>query len=186
MEGRYPAPRRIHLPPILDYLAVGLLAAMIISMLFAAVMVRANGVIVRRLAPRALLRDSAGASRALRHETEGRSSHVIIAGFGRMGQNVAALLRILNVEYEALDLNAEVVHEARDAGEPVYFGNAAQCRPTPPNAGCWAPPVFSGPGPWSSASTTPRRWNGRWPPPATSTPTSIPWCGRGATAIART
>ncbi len=103
-----------------------LLAAMIISMLFAAVLVRANGAIVRRLAPRALLRDTAGASRALRHETEGRSGHVIIAGFGRMGQNVAALLRILNVEYVALDLNAEVVHEARDAGEPVYFGNAAQ------------------------------------------------------------
>lgn len=100
------------------------LAAMIISMLIAAMLVRANGPIVRRLAPRAFLRGAAGESHALRAGAEGLDRHVIIAGFGRVGQNVAALLRILNVDYIALDLSPDVVREACDAGEPVYFGNA--------------------------------------------------------------
>ena len=101
------------------------LAAMIISMVIASLLVRDNGTIVRRLAPRAFLRGTAQASQVLRNEARGLEGHVIIAGFGRMGQNVAVLLRMLDVDFIALDLSPDIVREARDAGCPVHFGNAA-------------------------------------------------------------
>jgi CPA2 family monovalent cation:H+ antiporter-2 len=111
---------------LLDHRAVQpVLAAMIISMLVAAVLVRHNAGIARGVSPRGFLRGRVVATSSLREGTEGLDQHVIVAGFGRLGQNVAALLKQLEVPYVALDLQPEVVNEARDAGEPVYYGDAA-------------------------------------------------------------
>jgi CPA2 family monovalent cation:H+ antiporter-2 len=52
--------------------------------------------------------------------------HVIIAGFGRVGRLVARILAGQGVPYVALDHDARVVARARNAGFPVYFGNAAR------------------------------------------------------------
>ena len=52
--------------------------------------------------------------------------HVIIAGYGRVGQAVAAVLRATNVPYIALDTDAERVKNHRLNAEPVYYGNAAR------------------------------------------------------------
>jgi CPA2 family monovalent cation:H+ antiporter-2 len=100
------------------------LAAMIVSMLIAAVLVRHNADIARAISPRGFLKGQVTAATALREGTESLEQHVIIVGFGRLGQNVAALLKQLEVDYVALDLQPEVVNDARDAGEPVYFGDA--------------------------------------------------------------
>jgi len=50
--------------------------------------------------------------------------HVIICGYGRIGQSVAHLLEQENIRYIALDLDAARVREAHAAGEPVYYGDA--------------------------------------------------------------
>lgn len=55
-------------------------------------------------------------------------NHVVIAGFGRVGQTVADLLEQLNVPYVALDMDRRVVREAREAGKQVYYGNAANAQ----------------------------------------------------------
>lgn len=52
--------------------------------------------------------------------------HVLILGYGRSGQVVARILDDTDVKYFALDLDAERVHEACEAGEPVAFGDAKQ------------------------------------------------------------
>jgi CPA2 family monovalent cation:H+ antiporter-2 len=52
------------------------------------------------------------------------SGHVIICGYGRIGQSVAHLLEQENIRYIALDLDAARVREAHAAGEPVYYGDA--------------------------------------------------------------
>jgi len=52
--------------------------------------------------------------------------HVIIGGFGRVGQTVARVLDSENVPWVALDTHGHVVTEHREAGRMVYFGDASR------------------------------------------------------------
>lgn len=51
---------------------------------------------------------------------------VIIAGYGRVGQTVGALLDAHAVPYIALDSDVGQVGESREAGAPVYYGDVTQ------------------------------------------------------------
>jgi len=51
---------------------------------------------------------------------------VIIAGFGRVGQTVAAMLEVHKVPYVAIDRDPDRVARQRRQGAPVYFGNITQ------------------------------------------------------------
>lgn len=53
-------------------------------------------------------------------ETEAR---IVIAGYGRVGQMVAAMLEVHRVPYLALDSDADEVAKQRAMGKPVYYGN---------------------------------------------------------------
>jgi len=61
---------------------------------------------------------------ALREESESLGEHVIIAGFGRVGQTVARVLAACGVPYVALDLDHARVARGRAAGLPLYYGDA--------------------------------------------------------------
>jgi CPA2 family monovalent cation:H+ antiporter-2 len=50
---------------------------------------------------------------------------VVIAGFGRVGQLVADMLRRHDIPYIAVDANPALVFAQREAGEPVYYGDSA-------------------------------------------------------------
>ena len=52
--------------------------------------------------------------------------HVVICGFGRVGQNIARVLEQTGFEYIALDLDTYRVREGRQAGDPVMYGDAGQ------------------------------------------------------------
>jgi CPA2 family monovalent cation:H+ antiporter-2 len=52
--------------------------------------------------------------------------HVIIGGFGRVGQMVARVLDSEQVPWVALDTNGHVVAEHREKGHMVYFGDASR------------------------------------------------------------
>lgn len=52
--------------------------------------------------------------------------HVIIAGFGRVGRAVAAVLKSEAIPYLALDTETRNVKSQRENGEPVYVGDAAK------------------------------------------------------------
>lgn len=54
------------------------------------------------------------------------TDHVIIGGYGRVGQVIGRLLQAENVPFVALDTNAELASEGRQRGEPVFFGDAAR------------------------------------------------------------
>jgi CPA2 family monovalent cation:H+ antiporter-2 len=58
--------------------------------------------------------------------TMATQKHVIIAGFGRSGQNLAKLLEEEKIPYHALDLDPDRVHEAQAAGANVSYGDAAR------------------------------------------------------------
>ncbi|NNM72119.1 cation:proton antiporter [Enterovirga aerilata] len=50
---------------------------------------------------------------------------VVIAGFGRVGQLIADMLKRHGVPYLAIDSNPALVFAQREAGQPVYYGDTS-------------------------------------------------------------
>ena len=112
---------------VLDHeTAQPVLAAMIISMLIAPVLVRQNRKFATRLLGRANEARPTDEDRGAQQHARQLQDHVVIAGFGRLGQNLALFLRKLGVPYIALDLDADAIRQARLAGEPVFYGDCTQ------------------------------------------------------------
>ena len=65
-------------------------------------------------------------TRALETAAERIAGHVVICGFGRVGQTIARFLRQEAIPYLAVDVDPVRVHEASAAGEPVFFGDATR------------------------------------------------------------
>jgi monovalent cation:H+ antiporter-2, CPA2 family len=57
--------------------------------------------------------------------TIAQREHVILCGYGRVGQSVARVLESQGFEYIALDLDPARIRAARQAGEPVLYGDSA-------------------------------------------------------------
>jgi CPA2 family monovalent cation:H+ antiporter-2 len=102
-----------------------LLVAIVLSMVLSPVILNHN----KRVA-RFLLREHAPGLTAAEREEEAtqeiaQREHVILCGFGRVGQNVARVLESQGFEYIALDLDPARIRAARQAGDPVLFGDSA-------------------------------------------------------------
>ena len=52
--------------------------------------------------------------------------HIIIAGFGRVGQQLAKLLKDQGIPFVAFENDAKLVSKLHAEGMPVYFGNASR------------------------------------------------------------
>ncbi|MES9831084.1 MAG: monovalent cation:proton antiporter-2 (CPA2) family protein [Candidatus Thiodiazotropha sp. DIVDIV] len=101
-------------------------AAIIISMIISPFMIRYNGRLAQTFcALRSTSSDYSGVDE-LEEEAEQLDRHVIICGYGRVGQNLGRLLQREGFLYVALDLDPSVVQEAHEAGEPVHFGDATR------------------------------------------------------------
>lgn len=61
------------------------------------------------------------------HALESAPGRIIIAGFGRVGQQLARLLDAQRIEYIAFENDAKLVSKLHAEGVPVYFGNASRC-----------------------------------------------------------
>lgn len=51
------------------------------------------------------------------------ANHTIIAGFGINGQNIARILKLLDIPYIIVEMNPTTVKKYKSLGEPIYFGN---------------------------------------------------------------
>ncbi len=102
-----------------------LLAATVVSMVISPLIIRHNRritrLVLREHGPRHDMGREAEATRAL----AGRD-HVVLCGFGRVGQNIARVLEQTGFEYIALDLDPVRIRAGRQAGEPVIYGDAKQ------------------------------------------------------------
>src|SRR3989442_12674621 len=54
------------------------------------------------------------------------AEHVVIAGLGLNGRNLAAALRAIRVPYLIVELNPQTVRHARTQGEPAFYGDATR------------------------------------------------------------
>ncbi len=104
-----------------------LLAAIVLSMAISPLLIRHNATIVRRLIGADEEKDHADVMEIDQATRElAKHEHVVICGFGRVGQNVARFLEEENIDYTALDLDPFRVRAARRAGDPVSYGDAAR------------------------------------------------------------
>lgn len=101
------------------------LTSVLFSMVAGPVLIRYNHAIARRLSPQAA--SSGGSEVELSMpEPAPLAGHVILAGYGRIGQSLGHFLESEGIAYAALDLDADRVREARLAGELVHYGDSAQ------------------------------------------------------------
>ncbi|MEW8677890.1 MAG: monovalent cation:proton antiporter-2 (CPA2) family protein [Candidatus Thiodiazotropha sp.] len=103
-----------------------LFAAIIISMAISPFLIRYNGRLAEKICHLRLPEQDYALTQDLEHEAEGMDQHVIICGYGRIGQNLGRLLDHEGLSYVALDLDPTIVREAHEAGEPVHFGDASR------------------------------------------------------------
>ena len=100
-----------------------ILGAVLISMVFTPVL-SYLGEIAQTYLDRA---DSPeGMSPSIHDEISSVEKHVLIAGFGRVGQSVAKMLGSVNIPYIALDLDLNRVNQCRAKGMTVYYGDASR------------------------------------------------------------
>ena len=105
-------------------LAQPLLVAVVLSMVLSPIILANNSRLARlllreRRPPVPQLEEHAATGAIARRE------HVVLCGFGRVGQNVARVLESQSFEYIALDLDPARIRAARQAGEPVLYGDSA-------------------------------------------------------------
>lgn len=106
-------------------LAQPLLVAVVLSMVLSPLLLNNTRAIarfvLRERGPRAAgLELEHGAASAL-----AQREHVVLCGYGRVGQNVARVLESQGFEYVALDVDPARIRAARQAGEPVLYGDSA-------------------------------------------------------------
>jgi CPA2 family monovalent cation:H+ antiporter-2 len=105
-------------PGLLQFLvSVSALSMMIVPLL---------GALGRRAAQAVVGRESARDHASGTREAEELSRHVVIGGFGRVGETVASLLDDERVPWVALDLDTGAVAKAHRAGRPVFYGDASR------------------------------------------------------------
>lgn len=100
------------------------LASLVLSMAIAPLLIRYNGRLAKALSAR-YKEQRLQQEMAIADQHSDLSGHVIVAGFGRVGQNLARFLREEDMPYLALDVDAALIREAFEAGEPVHYGDSS-------------------------------------------------------------
>jgi len=97
-------------------------ASSVLTILATPLLMEAGPRLVEKIQERGVL--SASLERA-NMESEGLREHVIIAGFGLNGRNLARVLKETGISYVIVEINPETFRAACQAGEPVIFGDAS-------------------------------------------------------------
>jgi CPA2 family monovalent cation:H+ antiporter-2 len=103
-----------------------LLAATVLSMVLSPFLIRHNRAIARMLLGESGPPNSEAVREELATLAVAERDHVIICGFGRVGQNIARVLEQKGFEYIALDVDAYRIRVGRQAGDPIVYGDAGQ------------------------------------------------------------
>ncbi|HET6656092.1 MAG TPA: cation:proton antiporter [Gammaproteobacteria bacterium] len=102
------------------------LAVIVITMMVGPVIVLFNRHIATLVFHEPLEEDAQIEEAAMERHQVAAAGHIIIAGYGRVGQNVARFLEEEAFEYVALDLDPARIKAARAAGDEAFFGDATE------------------------------------------------------------
>ncbi len=103
-----------------------LLTAAVLSMSMAPFLVKFNGKIAKSLHKTTYKNNHSEIELTIEQDNKLISNHVILCGFGRVGQTVSRFLHSSNEAFVGLDMDIRRVNEARAAGESVYYGDASK------------------------------------------------------------
>jgi len=101
------------------------LAALLISMALSPLIIRYNGRIASVLLPKASGRNRSLRKKRIAYVASNIKEHVIICGYGRVGQNISRILEEEDIPFSAIDIDPILVQNAIKAKEPVSYGDAA-------------------------------------------------------------
>jgi CPA2 family monovalent cation:H+ antiporter-2 len=101
------------------------IAAVLLSMLVAPFLIMHSEKITHRFIKQDWMLQAVSLHQVL-VESMSKTDHVLICGYGRRGQALARLLETEGIPFFALDMDPERVSEAREAGDPVVFGDAGK------------------------------------------------------------
>ena len=102
------------------------LASVFLSLVLGALLIRYNGPIARLLTPTPKTPEEPSEPLADVRDAPPVTGHVIICGYGRIGQGVARFLDADEVPFVAVDLDPGLVRTAHSAGQQVYYGDARE------------------------------------------------------------
>ncbi len=99
------------------------LAALLLSIAISPIIIRFNKQIVRFLLLRTQKINDTVIQEKITHSVKKVKNHIIICGYGRVGQNLARMLDKVAIPYFGFDLDSELIKRASLAGENVIFGD---------------------------------------------------------------
>ena len=100
------------------------LAALVFSMALAPFLIRSNKAIAEFFFPKAAQMSDKEMHESVETSAERLSNHVILCGFGRVGQNIARFLDTEGFDFVALDMDPLRVESAQLAGDNVNYGDS--------------------------------------------------------------
>lgn len=103
-----------------------MLASVVLSMILAPFVIYFNGRIAKFLCSTSYGSNRAQMVNDIASTTQGMEGHVIICGYGRIGQSIARFLVKEGFSYIAADLDPVRVREARTAGDVVNYGDTTR------------------------------------------------------------
>jgi len=107
-------------------IAQPLFAGLILSMVLAPFLLRFNHQFMVWLTHHSCMSNVDDTETRIAETSSDYNQHVIVCGYGRLGQNLVQILSSEGISVLALDLDPEKIKQAASAGEPVLYGNITQ------------------------------------------------------------
>ena len=100
------------------------LGAILLSMAISSVVIRYNDNVATWISHGLLKKQRDALEQEIQTAAESLNKHVILCGYGRVGQHLARFLEKENISFIAVDLDPMRVAEATIAGDPVHYGDS--------------------------------------------------------------
>ena len=105
-----------------------ILMAVILSMVLSPIFIRFNNQLASAVFRQGVIKTREESYRQIEKYSREVSDHVVICGFGRVGETVAVALYQQGTRFIGLDNNPEIIKSAWREGDPVYFGDVTHVK----------------------------------------------------------